>query len=279
MPIVKIDRIDTLRATERNGVIRNLTRRARVINLTSTDYTVLWTSLAQAGIPASGSRLTGTGFEELILVERSPAIVDEATVDVDLGYEHVLDGNQDLIDPSGQRGIIYGKTRCSIQQTTTNFYRANGVGPQQQVIVAHRFPEDDPDYPDETVEQGGEITVFLAQRNLQFEGFIDTRAPWALANALIASINSGSWCNQGPHEWMCTEVQWQRWKEGRYKFSFEFQHNSDTWNPTAVFVDQRTGKPPPNLVANVGYQTIPYHKLVNYNRAFNSYFEGWQQVF
>ena len=85
MTEARIDRIDMLEAQERHGVIIRLIRRARVIDLPDTDYTVLFTALAAAGIPAAGSSLTGASH--LILAERNPRIVDRDTVDVDLVYE------------------------------------------------------------------------------------------------------------------------------------------------------------------------------------------------
>ncbi len=38
--------------------------------------------------------------------------------------------------------------------------------------------------------------------------------------------------------------------------TFEFQLNPDGWDPTVIFIDDRTGKPPPDLVPNVGYKTV-----------------------
>lgn len=91
---VKIDRIITLEALEKFGVIHRLVRQARVINLEDTDYSVLFSALEEAGIPASGSALGGE--PNLILVERNPKLIDETTVDVDLVYEHILNEGQEL---------------------------------------------------------------------------------------------------------------------------------------------------------------------------------------
>ena len=37
---------------------------------------------------------------------------------------------------------------------------------------------------------------------------------------------------------------------------YEFQYNPDTWDPTVRFIDSVTGKPPKDLVKDVGYKTV-----------------------
>jgi len=283
-PIVSINHVSTLSMTERNGVITGLTRLAVVTGLVSVDYSVLMGALEQAGIPAAGSGLAGTGFSDLVLVQRNPRVAndDSGRVDVELVYGLVID-NQNLSDTSGTGRMIFAKSRASAQQTTTNFYRVNGQGDPQQILVQHTFPADDPDYPGQTIQQGGEIKVMLPETNIHFEGYVNTYNPSIIRDALVGTINAVVWSNHAPGEWMCMEVGYERIGVAtngfpRYHFTFEFQHNYDGWNPTAVFTDQRTGQPPPNLVPDVGFVTIPYHRPANFDLVFGSYFEGWQQI-
>ena len=66
---------------------------------------------------------------------------------------------------------------------------------------------------------------------------------------------------------MSTSVLWKVQKiDGveKYRYQIEFQFNKDTWNPTAVFIDDRTQKPPPNLVEGIGYKTIEWHEAVDF---------------
>ncbi len=290
-----IDRDDTLSLTEEQGVVTGMKRRVRVTNLTSTDYSVLLAGLTQAGVPAQGTGLTGTAFSELVLCKREVNLLsgDPSTVDVDLIYGTILE-NQNISSTTLTGGILYGKTRCNIQQSTTNLYQVNGQGPVQQVVVGHTYPADDPDFPGQYFAQGGEINVYLPVSNTNYEGYIDTSTPWFTADYLIGTINSETFLSAAPFYWMCTEVQWHRLgvttvgtkAVPRYKFSFEFQYNPDTWNPFAVFIDDRTGRPPPGLYAPgtqpdgtaPGWLYVPYHRTVNFNSAFAAYFEGFQQA-
>ena len=44
----------------------------------------------------------------------------------------------------------------------------------------------------------------------------------------------------------------------------------DTWDPTAVFIDARTNKPPPDLVEGVGFKTIQKHEKVDFDEILGS---------
>lgn len=280
-PQVKIDHIDTLSMKEVNNAITELVRRAIVTGMTNTDYKILRDSLAQAGVPAYGSSLDGVGFEGLVLVERSPRVLndDNGTVHVDLVYQPSIN-NQELPGRNG-RGNIYGTGRASVAQKSTNFYVPYGGSIQpiqsaQQITVKHTFPNDDPDYPGLEVIQGGEVSVYIPEANFSFEAFINVANPWGSVAAVLGKINNGTFLSQPAYCWMCTEVQFQMVKPGRYKFKFEFQLNLDTWDPQAVFIDQRTGRPPPNLVPGEGYKQIPYNARVNFPAVFGTIFEGYQ---
>ncbi len=286
MPTAYIDRIDNLTFTERNGVIRSLTRKARVLfSRTETippDFSVLSAATAVCPIPYSQPMdMTGTaiaGYKHLALVERTPSVVenDTSVVDVILKYDHILDGpNQGLIKPF--RGKIFGKGRSSIADKTTNFFVPNGGDSfvdgddkRIQLLAAHCFIPKDPGAASQcqdptllqTALQGGEISVPFPQANFGFQGYIYTSAPWNTVWKYIARINLLLWCGKPPFTWICSEVQFEVLDPSPvtvpagitantplYKFSFEFQYNVDTRNPTVVFHDQRTGRPPAYVAA------------------------------
>lgn len=283
MPQVKIDRIDTLSLDEVNGAVVEVQRRAQVTGLVSTSYLVLMEALTAAGIPAVGSALPGTGFEGLILTQRTPRLMndDNGTVEVDLLYKSAL-GNQELPGNNGL-GSIYGTGRASVAQKTTNFYVPYGGSVQpiqaaQQITVKHTYDLTDPDFPGQEVVQGGEISVYVPEANFSFESFVNTSNPWGPTALVLGKINNGVFLSQPALCWMCTEVVFNIVKPGRYKFKFEFQLNLDTWDPGAIFIDQRTGRPPPGLIPGVGYKIIPYHARVNFPAIFGSLFEGYQTL-
>lgn len=284
------DHIDGMSIEEVNGVIRKLQRLVRVkaskaFPTVSPDYRAMKQILDEPTVPQPNTTLTQAGLEHLTLVKRSariPPNTDNKTFDVVCDYEHILDGpNQNLFNGNALLGgTIYGKTRCSVQQKTTNFYKKDGNGPQTQILTRHTYPLTDENFPGKTHIAGGEVTVYQAHRNFNFQGYRNTNAPWLLADNLIGAINRGSWMNHGETEWMCTEVEWYMEKQGRYRFAFEFQHNPDGWNPTVVFIDRITQRPPPGLMPGEGrgYWTVLYHKRINFNAQFNAFFESWAQL-
>ncbi len=213
--------------------------------------------------------------------------------------------------------FIYGKGRCSIVEKTTNFYippNADGtvsddITKRKQILVAHSFPKTDtgivgqaidPTLPF-TVIQGGEVSVPFPQGNFELQGILYTNNPWSIAWAFIARVNKKVWLQRPPITWICSEVKFEVVDPslGEYRFSFEFQYNVDTWNPTVVFNDQRTGRPPAsveaatlpnpmeggvlNLVQNpytegtlqpAGYWNVPFLSQVDFSQLFANFFEG-----
>jgi hypothetical protein len=331
MPTIPyIDRVDLLGVVERQGVIRGLSRKARVLwppgTVIPQDYTVLQQALTTAGVPVAFSRLLlgdnvspVPGFQNLVLMERNSDIVeqDPGTVDVTLKYEHVLDGpNQVLFSPP--RGVTFGKGKCSITQKPTNFYYPYGdrTQPRTQIQVGHQFDVKDQyiggvtilkNLPN-TIVQGGEINAPFPQINFSMEGVVTPATnPVDLAMNIITCINLNPWQGRPSFTWIVSEVSWEVLDAlaGLYRYSFEFQFDPDTWNPTVIFNDQRTGAPPANakpgsknaiefpappapLPPILSYQansitgalfpadywTVPYLLPVDFNTAFNSFFEG-----
>jgi hypothetical protein len=268
---VHIDRIDTLSAEELNGSIVRLVRRARVSGLVNTDYQVLFTALSQGGIPAAGS--TPTGATNLILKTRNATLVDgePGVVDVDLIYETpTAPGVRQNIDfPYG--GLLLGEARASISQVKTN---KDEYG--DPITLEHTYPDDEPDFPGETRRQGGEIEYFQASTVVTYRGIKTTRYPWMVESALVGKVNANGWGGRGAREWLCTACAWRPLDGGadRYEFSIEFQHNPDTWDPTAVFIDERTSKPPVNLLAGYGYKTIQRLTGVDFDAVLGTTIQG-----
>jgi len=261
MTTAKIDRVDFVEAQEIHGVIVRLVRRARVIEIPDTSYTALFTALAAAGVPAADSTLAGAS--NLTLTERNPSIVegDPGTVDVDLIYTKFDNKGQSLDAPP--LGLMTGSVRVSVQQLSRNT-DIDGLA----VSVEHTWPNDDPDHPGEIDVQGGEFQAQVPQRTFTVEGFKITNKPWIIANAIIGRVNSGTFSGEPKHEWMCVAANWRiadnDVASNRYFMSFEFQHNSDTWNPSVIFIDPRTGKPPVDLIQDVGFKNVRVNPEANF---------------
>lgn len=258
MTTAKIQRTDLLTSQELDGAIIRLVTRSRVIELSDTSLEVLNSALAAAGIPAAGSSLTG--YPNLILKERNTTLVDQSTVDVDLVYEPFYE-DQDLDIPI--TSVLSTSARANVQQITTNLDKDGNT-----ITVEHTYPFDDPNFPGETIEQGGEIQVFVPQRTISVRGVKDTTRPWLITNSIIGKINNAPWMGEGLHEWMCVTANWELLSAvpvaNKYRMEFVFQHNAETWNPQVVFIDSETGKPPKDLVEGTGFKTIRSHEEVNF---------------
>jgi hypothetical protein len=319
-----IDRVDNLEASERHGVYRRLVRRCRVVwgegSIPPSNYDVLAAALEVCPGPLD----IPPEYLYLALTERHAKVVENepTVVDVDLVYEHVLDGpNQYLVSPT--YGVLYGKGKCSVTEKTTNFYYPYGdtAQPRTQIAVAHTYGPQDigsiaqgfvPGLP-RTIIQGGEIKIPYPQANFTLKGLLYTDNPWSIASLFINSVNGALWQNQVKYYWLCSTVSWEILDVVNllYDFEFEFQGNSDSWYPTVVFNDQRTGRPPHDVEAadiytfigpysvldstlnNVpvnpprqgpppkqpaGYWIVPALRPVDYTQLFSAYFEGVSNV-
>ena len=275
MTDVKIDRLTILEAQERDGGLRRLVRVAEVSGIETDTWEALTDALDAAGIPQYGDVLTpdfqGSNAWELVLVGRNASIVDKGRVRVELVYENFLDLDVDLDNPRG--GAAYGEVRCNIQQKTSNL-DING----DQVTVEHTYPVDDPNHPNETIVQGGEFQYYEPQRTILIRGFKRTRTPWLIANGVTGKVNDRVFAGEAARTWLCTACTWRlKWigyGANQYYMTFEFQFDADTWDPTVTFIDDVTNRPPPNLVADVGYKSITKLPSCNFEAVIGSRLQG-----
>jgi hypothetical protein len=260
---VSVDNLAVLEADERHGGLRRMVRRALVSGVDATNWEALTEALDDTNLPQYGSHLTESLSDnayDLTLIERRVRLVesDPTKVWVDLVYENFVDLEEDLDDPRG--GYVTGEVRCNLQQKTSNLDIYGSL-----VEVSHTYPADDPNHPSETLTQGGEFQYYEPQRTIFIRGIKQTRTPWLIANAIIGRVNSTPFSGEVARTWLCTACSWKlSWagrisggvRENRYFMNFEFQYDADTWDPTVTFIDDVTGKPPPNLIPNTGYKTV-----------------------
>jgi hypothetical protein len=300
LPLVHLHRPDMLSATFERGVFRSLKTGARIeyepFNLDQNNGfggnyrgpLLLWRSIQllmaapynllpftsltrndEAEYPIHGSIFANdeAPFSNLVLTNMVPKMAaSNNIVDVELTYEHVLDGfNQILVNPPS--GRLFVKGRSSIVDKTTNFFRKEGnpAAPKTQIEVAHTFLETDTEIVAApfsqalplTVVQSGEINVPFPSKGFTLQGMIFTDDIIWYAKQLVAHVNAEQLLGEPPLYWLCSEFSWEMhnafnasWQGNRpaYKVSMEFQYNYDTWDVDVVFNDKRTGMPPANVV-------------------------------
>lgn len=271
MSVVHLDKIETLSMKEKWGVVTEVKRRAVVTGLTGVDWSVMYQALTAAGVPVRNSFLDGASH--LHLVDRDVNMVSANIANVDLTYGMFNDRGQ-LLEWFGEFGngqwgqnAVAGKMSVSVEQKKTNLYREGGFGPEQQITVSHKYPNEDPDYSNINKTQSGEVDVYIPQRNFTIDGAKYTGNPRRIAAEVVGAINYFFWMGEPPHTWMCTEAAWEYRQVPATFMSFTFQHNPDTWNPTAVFIDNRTDKPPEDLIPGVGFKQIRYQREIDFSAA------------
>lgn len=145
---------------------------------------------------------------------------------------------------------------------------------RRPIAVGHRFALNDRTLARQTFYQTGEVSIMDPHANYTVKGIIGTSDPQWIEDQIVGKTNLVAWRNGEPGQWMCTEAQSEAIiTNRRYQFSFEFQRNRDGWDPTAVFNDQRTGRPPPNLTPRFGTVVVPWHTRLDFDEFFSATFE------
>lgn len=264
---VHVDQIEEVSLNEEGGVIVELIRACKITGLdnASGDFTILQEALDAldtAGLTA-GSLLSG--FENLVLTNRPLSVIDssQTAVRATLDYQTISRTWRIL---SLNNGFVFnGGT--SLQQETTQL-DAFGT----QITVAHTFDASDPDFPSQEKIQGASASVLVPSPSLIAAGKLATSFPDFITQDWAGSINSVPWRGAAAFTWLCSNVTFEPSDTvslpASWEFVFEFTYRSDGWEPQVVYIDERTGKPPPGLVAGVGFKQIEWYATRDFNALF-----------
>jgi hypothetical protein len=171
---------------------------------------------------------------------------------------------QVVADESGQPAVTGG---TSIQQVTTE---RDSQG--EPILLSYTYPDDDPDFPGETKTQGATIQPLEPRSTLTIPVVEETNQPGALSRDWVGYVNSDEWNGAGPRMWMCISAPFTpvdlSSNPHKWLLMYSFERAQITHDPEATFIDPRTGRPPADLVEDVGYKRIPY----NPSRSFGAKF-------
>jgi len=306
--VAHVDRVTTLSAVEQYGTIIEMRREVIVTDLSDTGYDILLTALSTTGVPEAGDTLDDIGLKSLVLVKRSPRILDAGSVAITCLYRHHKNPGQNIYnaaDPGTPHGgLSVASSRASLQQITTNKYpddygsdddSADVALRGKPITVKYTYPDGtdaykytkddgteatlprDPNQPGKEVIQGGEISIFEPQETLVMEGLYTTNDIRGLQKKLINHVNKDEWLGNPPRTWLVTAFEWESYDVEQtadtsnlmtFKIRIEFQYQRGTWDPTVVFKDPVDGKPPAGLKEDVGYKTIEYYPSVSFNSEY-----------
>ena len=259
MATVINDTVEDLGAIEENGAVVEFRRRAIVTGLNSTNSSVITEIASATGMPQVNAPLPG--LPHLYLMRRDIRMIpgDTKTASVELVYATRGSRNDSI------NFIFRGGT--TLQQVTTE---VDAFG--NQVTVQHTYPGGDPDYPNETIVQGGSASVLVPQSTRTAIGQLRAPFPESISRLWTGALNEVAWYGDPVGTWMCSSVTYEciNLSDFRWEFTFEFQYDASGWQPQVVFTDRRDGKPPPGLVAGVGYKEFIWYPTMNFNSLFRS---------
>lgn len=254
---VKADKTRTLSFEERDGQLVRLIREYHVSGLTSEDWRILAEALTAAGVPAYGD--FAVGFTEMIAISRNARLVPGTKdhVVVEVIYER--------IEPQQYNGLFRGST--SLQQIQTQVDRFG-----TPITVAH-FYDGDPVFGTGWQYQGANVSVLAPRTTLRLPIILFTDWPHALADIWRGRMNSTWWAGAPPLTWLVSNVTFQPqnvtlFSVSKWNFEFEFMHDPTGHDPQVAFQDQRTGRPPTNIVDGVGLVTAEWYPELDYNYLF-----------
>ena len=257
--------VGTLEASEENGVASRVVQRYMVYGLTASDDSILDEAYAASGIPAAGSRLANQ--TNLVVVSRNFEMPENDDDKAYITIEYGRVGREDGFEISSGSYRWNAKLIGSLQQIQTQ-NDVNGA----QVTVSHTFGASDPDYPSETEVRGGFLNVTEPQMGIEITGIVAVDYPQLVVLDWVNKVNSDTWVGLAPGVWLCQSVEFtmndQTASPRLWDFRFEFQAKRDGWQPTVIYIDERYGVPPPDLVANTGYKQVDWYLSRPFNELF-----------
>lgn len=236
----------TVTFNEDGGVLRevNATARVKDVNTTSLQAAIA-SALDTPFLPEAGDSIT-YGGETVILESRSGTMTEPGHASIELTYR-----------------------------------RQSGFDVSAGVRLLERIDQFDKEGTQVTVEwkegvpepiQGGEFTALIPVATITYEWVEQVEKPGAYLKGWIGKTNSDNWEDGEAGTWMALDAAVQLVDETasprKWRFSMEFAHDPDGWNPQVIYIDERTGRPPKGLEADVGYKTVEKYEQRNFGGTF-----------
>lgn len=264
--------LEDVSCEEEGGAIVSLRRKLRISGLSSHTYDVLLEALNDINVPQPGH--TPANYPNLVLTKRIPRVMPRDPTKVEIELVYSSRANAKFNREEFQFRVSGG---TALQQVEKHFDRYGN-----QLLLQHTYPADDPDYPDETKYQTGQIGFLKPMTTLIFEGVLRTAYPHYISANLTNRLNNYYWAGGAPYSWQVTDVKFDLHNTGNsdgvansldlflplWNFSFEFLYDPETHIPVAMFNDPREDRPPINLVANEGYIIVDAYNTYDFNQLF-----------
>lgn len=257
--------VGTLKADERNGIAQSVTMRYLVTGLTYSTPAIIDEAMAATGIPSAGAQLAT--HPQLVVTSRSFEAIDGNLSKgyIDITYERYGRDNNYQIDSGTYQWNL--RLLGGLQQVETN----NDIY-GNEITVSHTWPAEDDTYGGDTLTQGATVAITEAQPMIEITGMMQIDYPMLLKLNWENYVNSDTWAGLAPRVWLCQSFEFTLSDPSAspylWEFTAQFQANINGWDQIAYYTDPRTGKPPPNLVADTGYVRPETY----FSRPFNELF-------
>lgn len=137
------------------------------------------------------------------------------------------------------------------------------------IFVEHTYPADDDFKPNLYEKQGGTVTQYRPQIEVNFRGKVQTSSAAKLVERYIGRMNSTTWGGLQPGQWLCTamdaELDDPSTTPDTYAVDVTFQAEFEGWGQDVIFIDRDTGSPPANLVPGVGIKKVRTQPQTDFN--------------
>lgn len=218
---------------------------AQVVGLTGNPAVRLYRAMLAPGIPRYGEYHPAVPFLPVSNVEAVYA--DKGTSDiaiVTITFGFAAGGTQYFTNEPGDTLATLPQLEVltTVQPARTEFEFDPASGGRKQIIVSN-FVEDPETGTSMEVTQTGSVEFMLPMETVRYMRR-ELYNPQSKSRLYLGHINSHSVFGDPPHWWLCSHLGGPTDDGGAsYNVTYEFQRNSDSWNPVLVPTNPETGKP------------------------------------
>lgn len=170
-----------------------------------------------------------------------------------------------------QIGTYSIEVGTALSQQETNIDK-NG----DPIYVEYTYPDDYPLEPrlqGRTVRVGVTLSVLTPESSLRIVSR-ETEEPGSASRFYVGKVNSGAFRfdeTAQPGTWIVMAITGRSEDGGvSYIVTYELQYRADGWEQAAVYVDTQTGRPPSDLLDDVGKKFVQEHEEADFNTMFGN---------
>lgn len=110
------------------------------------------------------------------------------------------------------------------------------------------------------ITQGARVAVLRPQTELTLSR-LETTHPARTARIYAGTINRSSIFDGAPGTWLCTAIHGNSDDGGQtFLVTYQFQFDSEGWQPTVSYTDPKTNRPPADLVPGIGIKQVMLYR-------------------